>query len=195
MNDRTHNPLALGLCLFLIAFGAFFRVLRLDFFPEAQNFAPLMAIACCGALFLPGALAYVAPLVALVLSDILLDYHYGFPFFSFEVWPRYVCFIVGVASGVVARRTNGAPFPVLGVVAANSLFFYLFSNFFSWIGEAAYPKTFAGLLQALTVGVPGWPPTWTFLRYSLISDLLFTSLFLLAFHFANREPRAVTAHA
>jgi hypothetical protein len=195
MNDRANRPVTMALCLFLIAFGAFFRVVRLDFFPEFQNFAPLMAIACCGALFLPGWLALAAPLGALVISDILLDLHYGFSFFSWEVWPRYVCFVIAVASGFAARRFKGTILPVFGVVAANSIFFYLFSNTCSWVGDVGYSKTFAGLLQALTVGLPGYPPTWTFLRFSLISDLLFTALFLGVFHLANRESRAVVAHA
>jgi hypothetical protein len=189
------NHATLLFVLFLVAFGAFFRVLRLDLFPDAQNFAPLMAIACCGALFLPGWLAFVAPLGALVISDILLNAHYGFPFVSFEVLPRYAFFAFAVASGLAARRFRTRPLPVFGLVAANSILFYLFTNFFSWIGDAGYVKNFAGLLQALTIGLPGYPPTWTFLRYSLISDLLFTGLFLLAFHFANRQPHAIPAQA
>jgi hypothetical protein len=42
-----------------------------------------------------------------------------------------------------------------------------------------YPKTFAGWLQALTIGHPGFPPTYVFLRNSLISDFVYTSLFLI----------------
>lgn len=192
MNTRSRHPLAIAFCLFLVGFGAFFRVVRLDFFPDLQNFAPLMAIACCGALLLPGWLALAAPLGALIVSDILLNLHYHASVFSLEELPRYFCFAVGVASGLAARRSHPSALPVFGIVAANSLFFYIFTNTFSWLGNAAYSKTAAGLLQALTVGVPGWPPTWTFLRNSLASDLLFTGLFLAAMHFASRAPRAET---
>ena len=185
----------LAFCLFLVGFGAFFRVVRLEFFPELQNFAPLMAIACCGALLLPGWLALAAPLGALIVSDILLNLHYHASVFSLEELPRYFCFALGVASGLFARRFRGAPLPVLGTVAANSIFFYLFTNTFSWLGNAAYPKTAAGLLQALTVGVPGWPPTWTFLRNSLASDLIFAGVFLVALHFSTRTQRPETALA
>jgi hypothetical protein len=192
---RSSENLALALTLFLVIFGAFFRVFRLEFLPDAQNFAPLMAIACCGALLLPGWLALAAPLGALIVSDILLNAHYGASLVSFEVLPRYVCFALGAACGLVARRWHGALLPTLGVVAANSLFFYLFTNVFSWIGDAGYAKTSAGLAQALTIGLPGLPPTWTFLRNSLISDLLFAGLFLVAFRFASRQPRAAAVHA
>ncbi len=193
LSTRDYLPLAFA--IFLIAFGAFFRVFRLGLFPEAQNFAPIMAIACCGALFLPGWLALAAPLGALVLSDLLLNAHYGFPFLSWEVLPRYLCFAIGLASGFAARRFHGAAGPVLGIVAANSILFYLFTNTFSWIGAAAYPKTLAGLLQSLTVGLPGFPPTWTFLRNSLVSDLLFTGVFLVAWQLSIRRVEAAPARA
>jgi hypothetical protein len=195
MKLRSSEKLVLALTLFLVLFGAFFRVLRLEFFPTAQNFAPLMAIACCGALFLPGWLALAAPLGALVISDLILDAHYGWPFFSLEVWPRYIFFALAVGSGLWARRFRGAALPTLGVVTANSVLFYLLTNTISWIHDPNYAKTAAGLLQSLTVGVPGLPPTWLFLRASLVSDLLFAGLFLLAFHVAHRTPRPVAAAA
>jgi hypothetical protein len=194
MNDRR-STLTLGFCLFLIGFGAFFRVLRLEFFPDFQNFAPLMAIACCGALFLPGWLAFAAPLGALCISDVMLNLHYGVAVFSLGELPRYLCFGLAVAGGIFARRWQGAALPTLGFVAANSVLFYLVTNFFCWLGEAAYPKTAAGLLQALTVGLPGWPPTWTFLRNSLVSDLLFTGLFIAAVHLASQPRRTEAALA
>jgi hypothetical protein len=195
--SRPLPPLALASCLFLIGFGAFFRVVRLDFFPALQNFAPIMAIACCGALLLPGWLALAAPLGALVISDVLLDLHYGASIFSLEVLPHYFCFAVGVASGLLVRRWKISPLPIFGLVAANSLLFYLITNFFAWLGDPAYPQTASGLLQALTIGLPGWPPTWTFLRNSLVSDLLFTGLFLAARHLASRNLRqeACLSHA
>jgi hypothetical protein len=39
----------------------------------------------------------------------------------------------------------------------------------------------------LTVGIPGYPPSWTFLRSSLISDLLFTSLFVAGVEWSARS--------
>jgi hypothetical protein len=40
-----------------------------------------------------------------------------------------------------------------------------------------YAQTYSGWVQALTTGLPGYEPTWTFFRSSLLSDLLFTLLF------------------
>jgi hypothetical protein len=45
------------------------------------------------------------------------------------------------------------------------------------LGDVAYARTAAGWWQAMTVGLPGFPPTLLFFRNSLVSDLLFTGLF------------------
>jgi hypothetical protein len=44
----------------------------------------------------------------------------------------------------------------------------------------------------MTLGLPGFPPTWTFLRASVISDLLFTALFVVGIEWsARRHPGKV----
>ncbi|MGH7935586.1 MAG: DUF6580 family putative transport protein, partial [Chthoniobacterales bacterium] len=52
--------------------------------------------------------------------------------------------------------------------------------FFSWLSDPGYVKNFAGLIQSLTVGLPQYSatPTWMFFRNSLLSDLFFTLLFV-----------------
>ncbi len=57
-----------------------------------------------------------------------------------------------------------------------AVIFYLVTNAASWL-YLPYPKTLAGLLQALTGGLPGYPPTWEFFRNTLMSGGLFTGLF------------------
>ena len=44
-----------------------------------SNFAPLAAIALCGAVYFPTRLKFALPLVALFLSDIVLNMHYNAP--------------------------------------------------------------------------------------------------------------------
>jgi hypothetical protein len=61
---------------------------------------------------------------------------------------------------------------------AGSLIFYVITNTGSWLAEPLYAKTAAGWVQALTVGVPGWPSTWSFYRHTLFGDLIFTALFV-----------------
>ena len=61
---------------------------------------------------------------------------------------------------------------------------------FSWLTDPGYAKNFAGLVQALTVGLPqyGATPTWMFFRNSLLSDLAFTAVFVLLMR--AQSPRA-----
>jgi hypothetical protein len=58
-----------------------------------------------------------------------------------------------------------------------AVIFYLVTNTASWIFNPEYPRTLAGWIQALTSGIPGYPPTWEFFRNTLISGGLFTGLF------------------
>ena len=44
-----------------------------------SNFAPLAAIALCGAAYFPAKLKFTVPLIALFISDVVLNIHYGAP--------------------------------------------------------------------------------------------------------------------
>jgi hypothetical protein len=44
----------------------------------------------------------------------------------------------------------------------------------------------------MTVGLPAYAPTWTFLKSSLISDLSFSALLLVAFNAEARLRSSVT---
>jgi hypothetical protein len=58
-----------------------------------------------------------------------------------------------------------------------AILFYLLTNTAAWLQNPEYPKTLAGWFQALTGGIPGFPPTWTFFRNTLFSGGIFTGLF------------------
>jgi hypothetical protein len=192
---RLTRGSALTLALAFIAVAVGFRLLRATSLPDLPNFSPVMAIALCGALVLPGSLALLVPLVALIGSDMLLNLHYGVAILSSGDLLRDACYGLGVAAGLGLRRMNAGVPAILAAVIANALLFYVVTNTASWLGNPAYAQSLGGWLQALTVGVPGFPPTWTFFRNSLASDLLFTSTFLVALRLAIREPRAIAAHA
>jgi len=73
-------------------------------------------------------------------------------------------------------------FPLFSVAQANV-----------WI----YPCDLQGLWMSLTMGVPGFPPTWTFSRNSLIADVIFASLLLAVWVAAGagESPRRVAVVA
>lgn len=185
----THRRSQFAIAIALIAFAVGFRFLRLTVFPDLPNFAPLMAIALCGALVLPGTLALAVPLAALVFSDIALNIFYGVAPLAWGDLVRAGCYGIAVATGLSLRRMNSGTTATFAGVAANSVIFYVVSNSVAWISQPAYAKSAAGWLQALTVGLPGYPPTWTFFTWSFVSDMLFTAVFLGALHLVTRESR------
>jgi hypothetical protein len=179
MNPSRLTQHASLLALMLLTFGIFFRVIRVDLAHEIlPNFSPLMAAAICGAVFIPGVIGLLLPITALLLSDAALNLHYGAPLISTQLLWTLPCYLMAVGIGWRLRERIGRLLPILGGTLAASVIFYLVTNTGSWIGLAAYPQNFAGWIQAMTTGLPGYPPTWTFLRNSLIGDLLFAGFFV-----------------
>ena len=154
------------------------------------NFAPLSAIALCGAIFFPRRFAFVLPIGALFLSDIVLDLHYSVSVFSIESLSRYVALALVAGLGF-ALRSKPSGGRVLGASVAGSTVFYILTNTGSWLLAPEYVKNFAGWLQALTVGLPGFAPTYVFFRNTLVSDLLFTALFVSCMAMMRKPAEAV----
>ena len=143
-----------------------------------SNFAPMAAIALCGAVYFPGYLRFLVPLGALFLSDVVLNFYYDAPLFVPLIACRYlVLALVGWIGLLIADRVSLKK--LLPASLAGSIIFYVVTNAFAWLSDPGYVKNFAGLVQALTVGLPqhSMTPTWMFFRNSVVSDLLFTTLF------------------
>ena len=142
-----------------------------------QNFSAAHARLCCAAFWLPGWMGWVLPLATIIVTDILLNlFHYSMPVMVPELvvnWMILALFVV-LAKWLARRRSYGRVF--LGTLIG-ALLFYLVSNTVSWMVNPAYAKTLAGWVQALTVGLPGFPPTWLFGLKSLLGTGLFTGLF------------------
>ena len=142
-----------------------------------QNFSAAHALLFCAAFWLPGWMGWVLPLATIIVTDILLNlFHYSMPVMVPELvvnWMILALFVV-LAKWLAKRRSYGRVF--LGTLIG-ALLFYLVSNTVSWMVNPAYAKTIAGWVQALTVGLPGFPPTWLFGLKSLLGTGLFTGLF------------------
>jgi len=147
-----------------------------------SNFAPLAAIALCGAAYFPARYKFTVPLIALFISDIVLNIHYSAPMLDPLIGCRYLALIVvGLLGLALANRASWKT--LLPASLAGSVLFYVITNAFAWLSDPGYAKNFAGLVQAVTVGLPQYSstPSWMFFRNSVLSDLLFTGLFILCF--------------
>lgn len=164
-----------------------------------HNFAPLSAVALCGAAYLPRRLAFSLPLVALFVSDLMLNFHYSkthpdVTLVSTEMLARYGALALIAGLGWMLRKAPRMPV-MLGAGVASSGIFYLITNTGSWLTEPGYAKSLAGWIQALTTGLPGYPSTLWFYRHTLVSDILFTALFVVCIRLADRSTGPVPAHA
>ena len=158
------------------------------------NFAPLAAIALCAAAYFPGKYKFTVPMIALLISDVVLNIHYGFSLLSPFVLSHYLGFALVGCLGMLLQNRRSLK-TLLPASIAGSLIFYVVTNSVSWLFDPGYAKNFAGLIQALTVGLPQYSatPTWMFFRNSVVSDLLFTGLFVLCMHFGRSSERARAA--
>ena len=141
------------------------------------NFSAAHALLFCAAFWLPGWLGWVLPMVTIIVTDLLLNsFVYNEPLLfqsSIPIWISLGIFVV-LAKWLAKRRSYSRVF--LGTFIG-TLLFYIVSNTMAWFGNPAYVKSFAGWIQALTVGLPGFPPTWFFGLKSLLGTSLFTGLF------------------
>ena len=160
------------------------------------NFAPLAAIALCAAAYFPPKYKFTVPMIALLISDVVLNIHYGFSLLSPFVLSHYVGFALVGCLGLLLQNRRSIK-TLLPASIAGSLIFYIVTNSVSWLFDPGYAKNFGGLIQALTVGLPQYSatPTWMFFRNSVVSDLLFTGLFVLCMNVGRSSERARAASA
>jgi ABC-type cobalamin transport system permease subunit len=161
--------------LILVLMVAAFRIVS-ALSGEFANFAPLMALAFCGAIYLPRRLSLPVLGAALLLSDLILNFYYNFPLLTPFMLPSYACYAAAFLLGLWVARHKSLP-TLFGGAAVGSLLFYVITNTFSFWFDAGYAQHNLSWSQAMITGLPGYAPTWTFFRSSLISDLLFTGVF------------------
>ena len=160
-----------------------------------ENFSPISAICLCGAIYLSRKWSVIVPLSVVLVSDVILDTHYHRSMFCFEMLSRYVVFGLLIWLGWTIRKTGHAWLAIPAGIAG-SLCFYLVTNTASWLSDPGYQKTFAGLVQSLTTGLPNYPSTWSFYRSTFLSDVIFTTLFVVCMAVtASRENESKTVRA
>jgi len=146
-----------------------------------SNFAPLSAIALCSAAYFPKKYKFSVPLITLFISDAVINFRYGAPLLDPQILVRYFALGAVGCIGVLLQHRPSLK-TLLPASIVGSTIFYVTTNAFSWLSDPGYAKNLGGLIQALTMGLPQYSatPSWMFFRNSLLSDLLFTLLFVLS---------------
>lgn len=155
---------------------AMFRLL-----PHPPNVSPIAAIALFGgAYFSDKRLAFMVPLLALFLSDLLIGLHDTMIFV-------YAGFALTVVIGFWVRQHKSNT-RILAATVSSTLLFFMITNFGAWLSHSMYPMTAEGLLQAYVAGVP-------FLHYSLLGNTVFTALLFGGYAFLQRSYPALSESA
>jgi uncharacterized protein DUF6580 len=172
-----------------LIFVALFAVSRIPGL-LSLNFSAAYAFAFCAGVYLRGATAWWLPLLALVATDLGLNFYYSAH--GIAVWDpadlknllfNYAAYAVLIGLGRGFKPQS--PFlALLGGGLLGAVLFYLITNTASWFfnpfHNPEYTKNFPGWLLALTKGASGWPTTLEFFRNTLLSGGLFTALFVAA---------------
>ena len=156
MNSKSISP---G---FLILTGMIFIAAFVRLIPHPPNFAPVAAMALFGgAYFSKRWAAFLVPLVAMLVTDLILGFHA-------TMWAVYFSFVLIVGIGMLMIKKKKVSNIFLASVSASVLFFVI-TNFGLWISTPYYVKTGAGLAACYTAAIP-------FFHYTLLGDLFFVAL-------------------
>ncbi|MEO5596168.1 MAG: DUF6580 family putative transport protein [Lysobacteraceae bacterium] len=182
MNQTTNpSPPALGpiVLTVMILLAALSRVL-----PHPPNFSPIEAVALFGgAYFAQRGVALLVPLVAMMLSDMMLGWLNGGIYLDYfadaHFLSIYACIALSTVLGFGLRgRVSGAR--VVGYSLVGSVLFFLLTNAAVWMTAtnlAENPACYSGLGACYAAGLPFFQ--WTVAGTLFYSAILFGGFALL----------------
>jgi hypothetical protein len=138
----------------LIAILAFSRLI-----PHPPNFTPLLGMAVfAGAMLDKKLLAFMVPLLAMFLSDLVLGFHSSISIIYFAI-------MLNVAIGflLVSKFTY-----LKGLVAlfSGAFIFFIVTNFAVWLGSSMYSQDINGLISCYIMALP-------FFQNTLLSTVMY----------------------
>ncbi len=166
-----------------------------------QGFAPQLAMAIFGGAILKDKrLAFILPLLSMLISDALYQLLYingwsaipGFytsqGFFDSQIL-NYLLFVLMTLFGFLMRKVNAIR--VIGFAISGSLIYFITSNFFVWLGGGGFnrPKTFIGLNSCYNDALLFYRDYGVFPGFYgniIIGDLFFCSLLFGAYAVMSR---------
>ncbi len=115
--------------------------------PHPWNFSPIESIALFGgAVFANRRAAFLIPLAALFISDVIIGFHN-------LMWLVYGCMIITTLLGrVMQNKVNASRIAGFGLLSA--VIFFVATNLAVWLGSGMYPLNTAGLSQCFIAAIP-----------------------------------------
>ena len=175
------TPQLLVLTAMIISAGIW-RLVVSSGFSTLGNFTPVGAMALFGGCYYSNKkLAFVVPLLTLLLSDALLYYFIYAPTFSFfyeGMFTTYMCFALMVVLGMFIKQVTFRN--VLAGAVAAALLHWVLTDFAVYMQGVMYPKTLNGFAMCYIAALP-------FLKNMLIGNILFSGILFGSFELAKRK--------
>ena len=135
--------------------------------PHYPNFTAVGAIALFGgAYFNDRRLAFVVPVAAMFLTDLIIGLHA-------TMLTVYISIILTVVIGMTLKQRKNAGTIALGAISA-SVMFFIITNFGMWLSGTMYPMNAAGLAECYIAAIP-------FYQYTALGDLFYSAILFGAF--------------
>ncbi|MCI0402617.1 MAG: hypothetical protein L0212_03745 [Acidobacteria bacterium] len=161
----------------LVLMGLILMAAAARLLPHPPNFTPIAAMALFGGAHFAGKRsAFLVPLAAMLLSDLVIGLHPLMPVV-------YASFALIVCIGFWLRMRRRT-LPIAGAGLASSLLFFLVTNFGVWTLGSLYAKTPQGLLACYVAAIP-------FFANTLLSDAVYTVALFGGFRLIERGFSAV----
>ncbi len=153
---------------FLTLVGIVIAAAAMRLVPHPPNVTPIAAMALFGgAYFSSRAAAFMVPLAAMYLGDLVLGFFvYDFGWFHAALPFVYGSFALTVCLGLWVRGRR-SPLRIGFAVLTGSVLFFLITNFGVWLTGSLYPRTVEGLVACYVAAIP-------FFRNTLLGDMIYT---------------------
>jgi hypothetical protein len=174
----------------LVLAGSLYRVWE----GRPFGFAPQIAMALFGgAVIKDKRLAFILPLLSLFISDVLYFFLYENGLTPLKglykgQWANYLLLAGITLFGMLMKKVNVKN--VIGFTIASSVLFFIFSNFFVWLGGAGLerPQTFEGLMLCYGDALAfhrDWGMIKGFYANQVLGDLIFSTVLFGSFYLIN----------
>ena len=173
MHKQQGSSIIIAVLLIVIA-----AVSRVVLYPH--NFSPVIGMAIfAGAVIKDKRLAFILPIAAMFLSDIMFEVFNIAP--GFWGWGQLAGY--GILALITVFAFTMKKINVLNVLCysiASSLIFFLLSNGSVWLfDKTTYAQNFSGLMDCLAAGIP-------FLKNGMIADLTFSAALFGSYYLMQR---------
>lgn len=147
-------------------------------FPHIYNFTPIAAMALVGGVYLTDKrLAFIVPMLAMFISDCLLELTTGWGFHNTMPYV-YIAFILTTMIGLYIRNKVGVQ-SIATASLFSSVLFFIITNFGVWAANGM-ESGITGLGLIYVAGIPFFGPT-------MVGDLFFNAILFGSFYLAQRK--------